>query len=51
MLCTRGLSGDVVENTLIAEEPAPARIWVGVTAMEKMSPAHAVWCQWLLMEG
>jgi hypothetical protein len=51
MLCTRGLSREVVENILIAEEPAPARIWVGVTAMENMSPAHAIWCQQLLMEG
>ena len=26
----------------MAEEPAPARSWVGVTAIEKMSPAHAI---------
>jgi hypothetical protein len=45
MLWTSGLSGVVVENTFRADDPAPATIWVGVTAIEKISPAQAALCQ------
>jgi hypothetical protein len=36
-VCSRGMSGEVVECTLIDEAPDAERIWVGVTAREKIS--------------
>jgi hypothetical protein len=36
-VCERGMSGEVVEWIFIEEAPEAERIWVGVTAREKMS--------------
>jgi hypothetical protein len=36
-VCARGMSREVVECTLIDDAPDMDRIWVGVTAREKMS--------------
>ena len=36
-VCARGMSGEVVECTLMDEAPDAERIWVGVTAREKIS--------------
>jgi len=36
-VCARGISGEVVECTLMDDAPEAERIWVRVTAREKMS--------------
>lgn len=45
MVCARGMSGEVVECTLIEEEPDAERTWVFVTAIEKISVMCALQSQ------
>jgi hypothetical protein len=41
-VCERGMSGEVVEWIFMEDAPEAERIWVGVTAREKMSVMWAV---------